>query len=131
MISTRQAQALRLQCTKTLGMSEGEYKAMLSGYKVTSSKQLAPREYNALMRSLKGPRQGQQREWAPKADKQMGLIFHLWSELHKCGKVQHKGNKPALHWMAKYLRQPDGTIEFTPYQKSRCIERLKKWLERE
>lgn len=131
MVTTKQAQALRLQCTKTLGMSEAEYKAMLSGYKVTSSKQLMPSEYNALMRQLKGPQHGTQKEWAPKANKQMELIFHLWEELYECGKVRNKGSKPALHWMAKYLRQPDGTIEFTPYQKSRCIERLKKWLERE
>lgn len=73
----------------------------------------------------------QKQEWISKPDKQLGLIFHLWGELHRAGKVHTNTREACFHWMAKYLRQADGTIEFTPQQKSRCIERLKKWLERD
>ena len=129
MVSTRQAQALRLQCTKTLGMSETEYKALIGRYGVKSSKQLSLQNYNQLMGQLKG--QPPKTSWMPKADKQMGLIFHLWGVLHQDGKVRDKSHTATLHWMAKYLRQPNGVIQFTPYQKSRCIEQLKKWIERD
>ncbi|MEM9423831.1 MAG: phage protein GemA/Gp16 family protein [Spirochaetota bacterium] len=130
MISVKQAQALRLQCRKALGMSEEDYKTMLAGYGVTSSKALAPKDYNTLMRKLKGE-EAANRRWAAPSDKQLGLIYHLWAELYRAGKVRHKEKSAPLHWMRKYLKRPDGVIEFSPAQKSRCIERLKKWLERD
>lgn len=126
MISTRQAQALRLQCTKTLGMSEEDYKALLAEWGVTSSKQLRPAQFSAIMQQL---RPNNVAGWTPPPDKQLGLIFYLWGQLYAAGKVQQAS--AALSWMRKYLQQEDGVIEFTPRQKSRCIERLKKWLERE
>ncbi len=131
MISTKQAQALRLQCTKALGMSESDYRGMLGEYGVSSSKQLETTQYHQLMKNLKGRQTPQNPKGYTTADKQMSLIYYLWGELYKIGRVKHKTNSACLHWMRKYLVQPDGIIEFTPYQKSRCIERLKKWLERD
>ena len=128
MISTRQAQALRLQCTKALGMSEKEYKGMLlNSYGVNSSKELGEKQYNDLMTKLKGVSAPGR---FPKPDKQLRLIYALWGELYCVGKVQHKGVSPCLNWMRKYLAQPEGAINFTSNQKSRCIESLKRWLER-
>ncbi|WGK69460.1 DUF1018 domain-containing protein [Candidatus Haliotispira prima] len=129
MISVKQAQALRLQCTKTLGMSEAQYKAVLARYGVASARKLAVGQYDELMGRLKTESGG--RMWMPRPDKQLGLIFSLWGRLHAEGKVVCKDHSACFAWMRKYLQQPDGTLLFTPDQKSRCIERLKKWLSRE
>ena len=121
MISVKQAQALRLQCTKSLGMTEGEYKAVLGDYGVKSSKQLGARQYNALMAQLKGGKVVRKPALSP----QLRYALARWNDLHRLGAIQHNTPEAMFSWMRKYLRLGDDVVSIEPWRIAKCIEQLK------
>ena len=123
-----------------LQLDDDTYRAILSGYKVTSSKELTAFTAGKLIEDLtaKATAAGVWDVGARRAvplrtladDDQSKMIRGLWIELHQAGKVRD-GSEKALAAFVKRMSRKDSLSWCSVADKTAIIEALKKWLARE
>jgi phage gp16-like protein len=121
-----------------LGLDDGAYRLLLSGYGVTSSTKLDTRQAAELTKELTAKavaagvweqkEKGQTRTLTD--DDMSKKIRALWIELHQAGKVRD-GSEKALAAFVKRMSRKDSLNWCSVVDKTAIIEALKKWLERE
>lgn len=119
-----------------LSLDDDTYRAILSGYGVTSSVKLSIAKADALIADLedKALASGvwEKRDKVKRRlgdDPQTSKIQGLWAGLHKAGKVETNSAK-ALSAYVKRMSGKDALKWCSTYEKGRIIEALKAWLER-
>lgn len=116
-----------------LRMNDDEYRAML--FNITgkeSSKDITDLQAIKVLNhfeSLGWVQKGKGGAWAPSEDKQIRMIFYLWGQLHKAGKIKEPSKLGLRHYV-KRMTGSDALEWLTKDQKSEVIEDMKKWLER-
>lgn len=116
-----------------LRMVDDVYRAML--FNITgkeSSKDISDREAVKVLdhfKSLGWEQKGKGGAWAPSEDKQIRMIFYLWGQLHKAGKIK----EPSKLGLRHYVKRMTGSdvLEWLKKDRKReVIEDMKRWLGR-